>query len=133
MVQLLDKNNIPLPEGTRKKDGGSGSSNKDKCHALVVGSSSSSSFIIDAGYSRNMDSIEDSLLTMFPYDGPYICMGDDSEIQSKGIGRIDLWDGYFNNVLFVPDLAANLLSVYQMKHTGEEKRVTFTLGAVDIE
>ena len=59
-------------------------------------------------------------------------MGDDSEIQAKGIGRIDLEDGYFNNVLFVPDIEANLLSVYQMDHTGESKRVTFTPDTVEI-
>ena len=52
-------------------------------------------------------------------------MGDDSEIPVKGIGKIDLDNGYFNNVLYVPDLAANLLSTYQMKHTGSTKRATF--------
>ena len=57
---------------------------------------------------------------------PTIRMGDDSELQTKGIGRIDLEHGYFSDVLYVPDLAANLLSVYQMTHTGEPKRVTFT-------
>ena len=53
-------------------------------------------------------------------------MGDDSGIQSKGIGRINLEDGYFNNFLFVPYIITNLLLVYQMTHTGESKRVTFT-------
>ena len=59
-------------------------------------------------------------------------MGDDSEIQVKGIGRIYLDDGYFNNFLFVLDLEANLLSMYQMTHTGEAKRVTFTPDTVEI-
>ena len=35
-------------------------------------------------------------------------------------------------MLFVPDLAANLLSVYQMTHIGEAKRVTFTLDTMEI-
>ena len=34
--------------------------------------------------------------------------------------------------MFVPDLEVNLLSVYQMKHTGEAKRVTFTPDTVEI-
>ena len=59
-------------------------------------------------------------------------MGDDSEVQAKGIGRIDLEDGYFNNVLFVPYLAAKLLSVYQITHIGESKRVTFTPDTMEI-
>ena len=49
MEKLLKKNNIPLPEGTRKKEGGSSSENKERYHALVARSSSSSSFIIDLG------------------------------------------------------------------------------------
>ena len=57
-------------------------------------------------------------------------MGDDSEIQTKGIGRIDSEHGYFTDVLYVQDLEENLLSMYQMIHTGVENRVTFTLDLV---
>ena len=60
MAQLHEKKNIPMPEGTRKKEGGSSSENKERCHALVVGSSGYSSFIIDLGALRHMDSIQDS-------------------------------------------------------------------------
>ena len=42
MVQLLEKNNIPILEGARKKDGISSSDNKERFHALVVGSLDSS-------------------------------------------------------------------------------------------
>ena len=59
-------------------------------------------------------------------------MGDDSEIPAKGIGRINIDNGYFNNVLYVPDIATNLLFVYQMAHKGLEKRVTFTQYDVEI-
>ena len=45
--------------------------------------------------------------------GPAVRMGDDSEIQTKGIGRIDLEHGFFSAMLYVPDLAENLMSVYQ--------------------
>ena len=53
-------------------------------------------------------------------------------IQAKGVGRIDIEDGYFNNVLYVPDLAVDLLLVYQMTHNGEAKRVTFTPYEIEI-
>ena len=59
-------------------------------------------------------------------------MGNDSEIPVKWIGRINLNNEYFNNVLFVQDLAANILSIYQMTHTGLGKRVEFTQENVDI-
>ena len=52
-----------------------------------------------------------------------IHMGDDSTIISEGQGTIDLENGFFSNVLYVPSLAENILSVYQMKHTGIPKRV----------
>ena len=56
-----------------------------------------------------------------PYNGPSILIGDDFEILTKGISRINLHNGYLNNVLYVPNLAANLLYVYQMTHIGSVK------------
>ena len=59
-------------------------------------------------------------------------MGDDFDIPTKGIGRIDLDNGYFNNVLYVPNIAVNLLSAHQMTHTGTTKIVMFTENDVEI-
>ena len=132
MAQLLDNKNIPIFDGTRNKVGGSGSDNKERCHALVVGSSDSYSFIIDLGASRNMASNKEFFTSMYLESDPTIRMGDYSEIRAKGFGKFNPKDGYFNNVFFVPDLAVNLLSVYQMNHTREAKRVTFTLDTMEI-
>ena len=79
-----------------------------------------------------MVSTRDLFSSMHLNSGPTVRMGDDSEIQTKGIGRIDLEHGYFSDVLYVPYLAANLMLVHQMTHTGEAKRVTFTPDLVDI-
>ena len=57
---------------------------------------------------------------------PPIVLGDDSLIDSLGKGRIDLEHGSFNNVLYVPGLASNLLLVYQMNHTGYPKKFIFS-------
>ena len=59
-------------------------------------------------------------------------MGDDSTIISEGQGTVDIEHGYFSNVLYVPYLASNLLSVYQMTHTGVPKRVSFIPDDVEI-
>ena len=40
--------------------------------------------------------------------------------------------GEFKNVLYAPSLAFNMLSIYQMTHTGSTKRVTFDLDSVGI-
>ena len=61
MAQLLEKNNIPVPDGVRKKDDTSSLDNKEKCHALVAGASNSSTFIIDLGESRHMVSTRELL------------------------------------------------------------------------
>ena len=55
--------------------------------------------------------------------GPPIVLGDDSLNDSLGKGRIDIDHGKFNNVLYVPVLASNLLSVYQMSHTRSPKNL----------
>ena len=52
------------------------------------------------------------LSSMHSNVGPTIQMGDDSEIQTKGIGRIDLEHGYFSDVLYVPYIEEKMLSFY---------------------
>ena len=89
----MDKNNIPVPKCTSKKDGCSSSDNKERCYDLVVGSSDSSSFIIDSGASRHTASVKELFISMYYDSGPTVRMGDDSKIQAKGIGKIDLEDG----------------------------------------
>ena len=61
-----------------------------------------------------------------------IHMGDDSTIISKGQGTVNIENGYFSNVMYVPSLASNLLSVYQMNHTRVPKRVSFSPNDVEI-
>ena len=52
--------------------------------------------------------------------------------DSLGKGRIDLDHGKFSNVLYVPGIASNLLSVYHMTHTGSPKKVIFSHDDVEI-
>ena len=61
-----------------------------------------------------------------------IHMGDDSQIISKGRGVVNLENGFFFNALYVPSLSSNMLSVYQMKHTGVPKQVNFSPNDVEI-
>ena len=59
-------------------------------------------------------------------------MCDDSEIPTKGIGTINLDNGYFKNVLYVPNIVENILSIYKMTQKSISKRVTFTQEYVEI-
>ena len=58
-------------------------------------------------------------------------MGNNGKVQAKGKGSIKIEHGKFKDVLYVPSLVANLLSVYQMTHTGSPKRVIFGLDSVE--
>ena len=72
MAQLLEKNNIPVLEGATKKNGSSVSDNKERCHALVVGSSDTSTFIIDLGASRHMESFKEFFTSINLDSGPTV-------------------------------------------------------------
>ena len=99
---------------------------------MVAGTSSSASFIIDSGSSRDMVLTKETLSSIDMSKSPPIVLGDDSLTDSLGKGRIDLDHGKFNNVLYVPCLASNLLSVYQMAHIGSPKKVIFSPDDVEI-
>ena len=64
--------------------------------------------------------------------GPSIHMGDDSRILAIGMDSVQFEYGVFNNVLYVPSLATNLVYVYQMTHTSSPKQVVFELDIVEI-
>ena len=94
--------------------------------------SNSKSLLIDSGASNHMMAEKDSFSSLETEKSIPIHMGDDSTIILEGQGTIDLENGYFSNVLYVPSLSANLLSVYQMTHIGMPKRVSFIPNDVEI-
>ena len=79
---------------------------------MVAGTSSSPCFIIDSGASRHMVLTKEAFSSLDMSKGPPIVLGDNSLTDCMGKGRIDLDHGNFNNVLYVPGLASNILSVY---------------------
>ena len=50
-----------------------------------------------------------------------------------GSGTVPVEHGHFSDVLCVPKISCNLLSVYQITHSGEGKTVTFTPHQVVIK
>ena len=122
----------PLLIAQRKGKEDQLSEDRERFHALVASTASSLSFIIDSGASRHMVSTKEAFTSLVMSKGPPIVLGDDSLTESLGKGRIDLDHGKFNNVLYVPGLASDLLSVYQMTHTGSPKKVIFSPDEVEI-
>ena len=79
-----------------------------------------------------MVSTKEEFTSLDMLKGPPIVLGDDSITEILGKGRIDLEHGQFSKVLYVPGLSSNLLSVYQMTHTGSPKKVIFSPDEVEI-
>jgi hypothetical protein len=85
---------------------------KGNHHALVAINSSYDSWIIDSGAS--LAAKEEVFSSLSPCSRPPILMGDDTPVVVGGEGRVELHNGIFENVLHVPKLSMNLLSVYRI-------------------
>ena len=56
---------------------------------------------------------------------PYIYVGNDTQVEVQGKGNVELENGIFIDVLHVPRLSTNLLSIYQITHYGCGNKVEF--------
>lgn len=63
---------------------------------------------------------------------PNILMANNTYMSVCGKGSIDIDKGSFNDVLCVPSLSTNILSIYQITHGGEGKSVEFTPNSMII-
>jgi hypothetical protein len=130
MAQALQQNNLGnfIPEGVKKRKEEDHAPKKGNHHALVAINSSSDSWIIDSGASHHMATKEEVFSSLSPCSRPPILMGDDTPLAVAGEGRVELHNGSFENVLHVPNISMNLLSVYQIAQKG--KKVEFTSDSV---
>jgi hypothetical protein len=103
---------------------------KGNHHVLVAINSSFDSWIINSIASQHMPTKEEAFIALSSCSGPPILMGDDTPITVVGEGRVEIPNGSFENVLHVPNLSINLLSVYQITQIG--KRVKFTSDSVTV-
>ena len=87
--------------------------------------------LIDSRASNHIMESKDSFSSLDTDKRIPIHMGDDSTIISKGKCTINLEHGSSFDVLYLPSLASNLMSVYQMTHTILPKWVNF--GPNDVE
>ena len=62
-----------------------------------------------------------------------IFVGDDRSLSVVGFGIVPVENGHFIDVLCVPKIYCNLLSVYQITHFGEGKTMTLTPHQVVIK
>jgi hypothetical protein len=132
MTRILQKNNLgdQILEGAKKNP--EEHAPKGNHNALIVVHSSPDTYIVDSCASHHMAATHDILSSLTACNGPPILMGDDSSIEVVGKGRVELDRGSFENVLDVPKLFVNLLSMYQITHSGSGKKVQFTPNSMSI-
>ena len=119
MDLLLEQHNITLPASARNVDHREEpEEHDDRCHALKDSCSRTHAFLIDSIASNNIVASRESFSSLQSTAGPSIHMGDDNQIRGKWKGYIKFEYGKFKDVLYVPSLDANLLSVHQMTHIG---------------
>ena len=122
MALLLKKHNIIVPASARKVDHKEETEEDEEiCHALKASCSTAHAFLINSGASNHMVASRESFSSLQYFDVPSIQMGNSSKVQAKGKGSFKLEHGNFKDVLYVPSLATNMLSLYQMTHTSSLK------------
>ena len=131
-TSVLERNHINISERFRRRDEQDREPQHEKGHVLMESTSKSKALLIYSRASNHMMAKRDSFSYLDTGKSIPIHMGDESTITSERQGTVDIEHGYFSNVLYVPSLASNLLSVYQMTHTGVPKRVLFSLDDVEI-
>jgi hypothetical protein len=95
--------------------------------------SSSDEWLIDSGASYHMAKDKAIFSSLNECNTKKIFFGDDRYLSVIVYGTVQVDNGYFNDVLCVPSLSCNLLSVYQITHSGEGKIVKFSPHQVVIK
>ena len=96
-------------------------------------SSTSIEWLIDSGASYHMAKDQAMFSTMHECNTKQIFVGDDRSLRVVESRTVPVENDHFNDVLCVPKISYNLLSVYQITHSGEGKNVTFTPHQVVIK
>jgi hypothetical protein len=95
--------------------------------------SSSDEWLIDSRESYHMAKDKAIFFSLNECNTKKIFVGDDRSLNVVGSGTVQVENGHFNDVLCVPNLSCNLLSVYQITHSGEGKTVEFSPHQVIIK
>ena len=80
-----------------------------------------------------MTKYQDMFSTMHECNTKKIFVGDDRSLSVVGPRIVPVENGHFRDVLCVPKISCNFLSVYQITHLGEDKTIMFTPNQVVIK
>ena len=89
-------------------------------------------WMLDSGASQHMASSRKIFSSFEASPISHIIIGNNIVMKVCRKGTVCIQDGTFNDVLYVPSLSANLLSVYQISHSGSKKTIEFIPDSVFI-
>jgi hypothetical protein len=121
-----------VPENANKKDDNKMGGRARDGHALMAVTSTPSSWILYSGASNHMATSKDEFSSIEESTRSLIHLGDATPAKVCGEGIVDLEGGCFTNVLHVPSLSKNLLSIYQFTYFRSRRKVEFTLDSAMI-
>jgi hypothetical protein len=83
-------------------------------------------WILDSGASNYLAASKDEFSSIEESTRSPIYLGDATPVKVCGEGIVDLEGGCFKNVLHVPSLSTNILSIYHITHSVSGRKVEFT-------
>jgi len=89
-------------------------------------------WILDSGASHHMTHSHELLTSTSKCSISHIAVGDSTQMDVCGFGIVQLYKGCINDVLFVPNISTNILSIYQICHSGNGKKIDFSPNDVII-
>jgi hypothetical protein len=128
----MKKHNISI-DSTSSSHGHALSTSGFSFNSNSTTTSSSDEWLIDSGASYHMAKDKAIFSSLNECNTKKIFVGDDRSLSVVGSGIVQVDNGHFNDVLCVPSLSCNLLSVYQITHSGEGKTVEFSPHQVVIK
>lgn len=135
MAKQLQQHNVTVLENAKKKDGnrmGEGRGRARDGLALMAVTSTPSAWILDSGASNHMAASKDEFSSIEESTRSPIYLGNATPTKVCREGIVDLEGARFTNVLHVPSLSTNLLSIYQITHSSSGRKVEFTPDSVVI-
>jgi hypothetical protein len=119
MAKQLQQHNLTVLENAKKKDDNRMGGREQDGNALMAVTSTPSAWILYLGAFNHMDASKDEFSSIEESTRSPIYLGDATPAKVCGEGIVDLeglfknWEGGFlKNVLHVPSLSINILSIY---------------------
>jgi hypothetical protein len=130
----MKKHNINIDSTTSSSSHGHAlSASSFSFNATSTSSSSSNEWLIDSRASYHMAKDKYIFFVQNECNTNKIFVGDDSSLSVVGSGIVQVDNGHFSDVLCVPSISCNLLSLYQITHSSEGKTIEFSPHQVVIK